>query len=79
MSQVIIIANNYGKRPSEMLSIDNDYLAYCFDEAALFLEAQATDDKGQVNWNRIRWKDEGKKEPNKGLIEFIQKHNSKHR
>lgn len=79
MAQVIIMANKYGKRPSEMLGIDNDYLAYCFDEVALFLEAQATDDKGQVNWNRIRWKDEGKKESNKGLIEFIQKHNSKHR
>lgn len=61
-----------------MLGIDNDYLAYCFDEAALFLEAQATDDKGQVNWNRIRWKGE-KKKSNKDLIEFIKKYNSKHR
>jgi hypothetical protein len=79
MAQVIIMANKYGKRPSEMLGIDNDYLAYCFDEAALFLESQATDDKGGINWNRIRWKGEGKKESNKGLIEFIKKHNSKHR
>ncbi len=78
MAQVIILANKYHKRPSEIMNIDNDYLAYIFDEAALFLEAQATDDKGQVNWNRIRWKGE-KKKSNKDLIEFIKKHNSRHR
>ena len=78
MAQVIIMANKYGKRPSEMLGIDNDYLAYCFDEAALFLEVQATDNKGEINWNRIRWKGE-KKKSNKDLIEFIKKYNSKHR
>ena len=78
MAQVIILAKRYNKRPSEMLSIDNDYLAYCFDEAALFLEAHATDDKGEINWNRIRWKDERKKS-NKDLIEFIKKYNSKRR
>lgn len=78
MAQVIIMAKRYQKRPSEIMNIDNDYLAYCFDEAALFLEAQATDDKGEINWNRIRWKGE-KKKSNKDLIKFIQKHNSKHR
>lgn len=78
MAQVIIMAKRYNKRPSEMLSIDNDYLAYCFDEVALFLEVQATDDRGEINWNRIRWKDE-KKKSNKDLIEFIKKYNSKRR
>lgn len=61
-----------------MLNIDNDYLAYCFDEVALFLEAYATDDRGEINWNRIRWKGE-KKKSNKDLIEFIKKYNSKRR
>lgn len=73
MAQVIILANKYHKRPSEIMNIDNDYLAYIFDETALYLEAEATDDKGQVNWNRIRWKGE-KKKSNKDLIEFIKKH-----
>ncbi len=73
MAQVIILANKYGKRPSEILGIDNDYLAYCFDEAALYLESEAMDEKGQVNWNKIRWKGE-KREGNKELMEFIQKH-----
>ncbi len=79
MAQVIILANRYHKRPSEVLGIDNDYLAYIFDETALYLESEATDDKGQINWNRIRWKGEKKKKSNKDLIEFIKKHNSKHR
>lgn len=78
MAQVIIMAKRYNKRPSEMLNIDNDYLAYCFDEVALFLEAHATDDRGEINWNRIRWKGE-KKKSNKDLIEFIKKYNSKRR
>lgn len=73
MAQVIILANKYHKRPSEIMNIDNDYLAYIFDEIALYLEAEATDDKGQVNWNRIRWKGE-KKKSNKDLMEFIKKH-----
>jgi len=73
MAQVIIIANKYRKRPSEILGIDNDYLAYCFDEVALFLEVEATDKEGNINWNRIRWKGK-KREGNKELIEFIQKH-----
>lgn len=73
MAQVIIMAKHYQKRPSEILGIDNDYLAYCFDEAALYLETEATDDKGRINWNRIKWKDE-KKGNNRDLMKFIQKH-----
>lgn len=73
MAQVIILANKYHKRPSEIMNIDNDYLAYIFDETALYLESQATDGKGQINWNRIRWKGE-KKKSNKDLMEFIKKH-----
>lgn len=75
---MIIMGKRYQKRPSEIMNIENDYFAYIFDEAALYLESQATDDKGEINWNRIRWKDE-KKKSNKDLIEFIKKYNSRHR
>lgn len=67
------MAKRYKKRPSEILNIDNDYLAYCFDEIALFLEAEATNKEGEINWNKIRWKD-NKKKTNKDLIAFINKH-----
>ena len=73
MAQVIIMAKHYRKRPTEILNIDNDYLAYCFDEVALYLESEATDDKGNVNWNMIKWKD-NKKESNRELVQFIQKY-----
>ncbi len=71
MAQVIIMSKRYKKRPSEILNIDNDYLAYIFDEVALYLESEATDDKGKINWNKIKWKDK-KKGSNKDLIQFIQ-------
>ena len=73
MVQVIIMAREYRRRPSEILGIDNDYLAYCFDEVALYLTAQAMDKQGRLHWNRIRWKS-GSKRTNKDLIDFIQKH-----
>jgi hypothetical protein len=73
MAQVIIMAKHYRKRPSEILNIDNDYLAYIFDEVALFLEVEATDEKGNTNWNKIKWKDD-KKKTNKDFMEFLQKY-----
>lgn len=73
MAQVIIMAKHYKKSPSEILNIENDYLAYCFDEAALFLETQSTNEKGELNFDKIKWKD-NKKKSNKDLIKFIMQH-----
>lgn len=70
---MIIMSKHYRKRPSEILNIDNDYLAYIFDETALFLESEATDEKGNTNWNKLKWKD-NKKENNRDFIEFILKY-----
>lgn len=65
------MAKRYQKRPSEILNIDNDYLAYCFDEVALYLELEALDNKGNYNWNKFRWK-EKEAGTNEDLIQFIQ-------
>lgn len=67
------MAKHYKKRPSEILNIENDYLAYCFDEVALLLEAEATNKEGELNFEKIKWKD-NKKKSNKDLIKFIMKH-----
>jgi len=64
------MAKRYQKRPSEILNIDNDYLAYIFDKAALFLESEAMDKEGKVNWNKIKWIDD-KKKTNKDFVEFL--------
>ncbi len=70
------MARAYQKRPSEILCIDDEYIAYCFDEVAMLYTAKAIDDKGKLKWNRIKWEDkhEGSKNGNKELIEFIKKH-----
>ena len=71
MAQTIMMAKRYQKRPSEIMNIDNDYLAYMFDETAMYLENKATDDKGNLKWNRIRWSD-NKSGTNQDLIKFAQ-------
>lgn len=71
MAHTIMIAKRYQKRPSEILNIDNDYLAYMFDETAMYLENSATDKDGNLNWNKIRWID-NKPKTNKDLIKFMQ-------
>ncbi|MDI6617900.1 MAG: hypothetical protein QME45_04370 [Clostridiales bacterium] len=52
------------------MDIDDPYIAFCFDEVAFLLLNYATDDKGQINWNRIRWKGE-KQNSNQEFIDFI--------
>lgn len=70
MAQIINMSREYGCRPSSLLDLDG-YAAYCFDEAAFYLLAEAMDDRGKVNWKRIRWRGE-KKQGNQELIQFIQ-------
>ena len=53
------------------MGITNDYVAYIFDEVAMFLEVKATDDKGVINWKKIKWEDT-KASSNKDLIKFAQ-------
>lgn len=73
MGQLIILAKKYRKRPSEILNIDNDYLAYIFDKLAIHLEDQMTDDKGNVKMDRVDWLDNPKK-TNDDYINFVKKH-----
>lgn len=37
--------------------VNNDYLAYIFDEVAVYLEDKATDKEGVLNWDKIKWSD----------------------
>ena len=60
----------YNKNPSEMLNIQDEYIAYCFDEACIYI------------FNKIQegdipnWIDEQSTVPenNNNLIKFMQKH-----
>lgn len=72
MAQVIIMAQKFHKRPSEILKIEDDYLAYCFDEVSLYIEGLAINNKGQLDWELINWTDQ--RNDNRKLIEFINSH-----
>lgn len=58
MIRTIIMAKSYQKRPSELLEIDNGYLAYMVDEFSYFIEKELTDSKGNIHWDKIKFKDE---------------------
>nr|DAH90610.1 MAG TPA: hypothetical protein [Bacteriophage sp.] len=45
------MAQRYRRRPSELLSIDDDYTAYCFDEACAFI-AGRLDAGDEIAFNR---------------------------
>lgn len=61
----------YQKKPSEIAAIDDDYIAYCFDEVCYFYVSEAMDDKGKINWNKIKWDSEREKKTNKDFMEFL--------
>lgn len=67
------MAREYQKRPSEMVGISDEYLAYCFDEVAFYLLAEAMDKEGKLNWKRIKWVTD-KPQSNTDLMEFMKKH-----
>lgn len=74
MAQTIIIAREYRKRPSEILGITNAYAAYCFDEVAVYLTREATEQDGTLNWEKLRWPaKKDKSNNNEAFKEFITK------
>lgn len=74
MARVIMMARMYQKRPSEILGIKDEYLAYCFDEVAYFLMCEALEKDGSLNWDKFKWKEEKVLSSNKTFVEFIKKH-----
>ena len=51
------MAKEYNQKPSKIINIENDYIAYCFDEACIFLLSALKDGKklkfdGDENQNK---------------------------
>lgn len=44
ITRVLSVAKRYGRTPSELLSIDDEYTAYCLDEACAYIMGRL--DKG---------------------------------
>lgn len=80
MIQIILMAQMYNKRPSELLGITDEYEAYCFDEVTFHLLTAITEPDGTLNWGKLRGENNPATKPrttNSELINFIQKWNNK--
>ena len=45
------MAAYYKRRPSEILNIDNDWLAYCVDEALAYIDGHRKEDGVVMVWD----------------------------
>lgn len=59
---IINMTKMYNQRPSQFIGIDNDYTAYCFDEAVGYIRNAI--DSGKT----VRWEDRDKFEGNRLLM-----------
>lgn len=39
------MSKEYNQKPSQIINLENDYIAYCFDEACVYLLAHLKDGK----------------------------------
>ena len=60
--RVIAVAQRYNKLPSEILHIDDEYTAFCLDEACAYINMQL--EKGE---NKPQWIDKKNEEKKDGL------------
>lgn len=77
MIQVIHMAEKYNKRPSEILNIEYDLLAFMVDEFSTYLEMELIDKKGIVRWDKLKLGIETIEEtedPNEKMIKHMEKH-----
>lgn len=67
------MAKTYKLRPSQILNIENDYDAFCFDEACDYILYELNKEDPKTP----KWKDEGEYSScdNKSTIEWMMKHN----
>lgn len=72
--RVINQSQRYKLRPSEILNIDDDYTAFCLDEACMFIISMLEEtDKDDKQVNRPKWAEEETEEVtnNDSLIEAL--------
>lgn len=76
MVQIIQMAQRYQRKPSEILNIDYDLLAYMVDEFSYYLEVGLMDKQGTTRWDKVKYKNDEKKieDPNKKMMEHIEKY-----
>ena len=77
---VICMAEQYKKRPSEIVFIDEEYSAFCFDQVCLYLLNHCTDLKtGEIDFKKLRFKNKNQNNSNSNndFMNHIQKQNQR--
>jgi hypothetical protein len=71
---VICMAEQYKKRPSEIVFIDDEeYTAFCFDQVCLYLLNFCTDTKtGEINFKKLKFKN-NQKNNNNDFLNHVKK------
>ena len=65
------MAKTYKQRPSQLLNIQNEYDAFCFDEACSYIISELSQEKPKTP----RWTDEDITEKNEDTLKWIALHN----
>lgn len=69
------MGKTYKLRPSKILNIENDYEAFCFDEACDYILYELTQEKPKdPKWLEIQEKENKQSKDNKATIEWMMKH-----
>ena len=72
---VIAISKQYKQRPSEIIGLTNNYEAFCFDEACVYIINEISkEDAKEPKWIEERKEECKNKSPNKNTIEWMLKH-----
>lgn len=69
------MSKRYKKKPSEMLNIKYDLLAFMVDEFSYYLELELMDKEGNIRWNKIKYENDKVEvvdDPNEKLMKHIE-------
>ncbi len=65
------MAKTYKQRPSQLLNIQSEYDAFCFDEACSYIISELSQEKPKTP----KWADEDITEKNEDTLKWIALHN----
>lgn len=72
---ILAISTQYKQRPSEIMGLTNDYEAFCFDEACIYIVNEISkEDAKEPKWVEERKENNKDKKANESTIEWMMKH-----
>lgn len=68
--RLIVIANRYNKLPSEILNIQDEYTAFCLNEACAYIQYQLEKEDANPRWIDKQEEEEEKKDGLQYLLDL---------